>query len=51
MGLARLERETQRLAGTEEVSLTHDIIEGSRAQPVGEGRVGFSLREEIRARR
>jgi hypothetical protein len=45
MRLAGLERETQGFAGTQEMRLAHDVIEGARAQAVGEGRVGFALRE------
>jgi hypothetical protein len=47
MGLARLESKTQRLAGTEEVTLSYDFIERTRPQPFGERRRGFAFAEEI----
>jgi hypothetical protein len=51
MWFARLERDPQRLARTEEMRLPYDIIEVARAQAVGERCVGLSLLEEVKARR
>jgi hypothetical protein len=51
MGFARFKRETQGLAGTEEMRLADDVIEGTRAEPIGERCVGLAFLKQIRARR
>jgi hypothetical protein len=41
MGLARLEREPQRLARPQQVDLAREFLERARAQPVCERRLRF----------
>jgi hypothetical protein len=47
MRLARLEREAQRLAGSEEVALADDLVDRFRAQRLGERSRRLGLAEQI----
>jgi hypothetical protein len=47
MGLARFEREPERLARPQEMALPYDLVERARAQLLRKRRRGFALGEKI----